>query len=54
MSVTHIDASEHEPSYYKLVSLHINDYRYFVYFPFDVYNQYISYHVIAKRCQGRT
>jgi hypothetical protein len=36
MSVTHIDASEHEPSYYKLVSLHINDYRYFVYFPFDV------------------
>jgi hypothetical protein len=34
--VTEEDNLSHEPSYYKLVSLHINDYRYFVYFPFDV------------------
>jgi hypothetical protein len=26
-------------------------YRYFVYFPFDVYNQYVSYHVSAEKIQ---
>jgi hypothetical protein len=38
----------------------IQDYRYFAYFPFDVENQYVSYHnsaetiqIIANRCQGR-